>query len=42
MVWATEYKYSGDASLLVFASDHYDEDDYIRDYDDYLKAIGRR
>ena len=42
MVWATEYKYSGDASLLVFASEHYDEDDYIRDYDDYLKAIGRR
>lgn len=42
MVWATEYKYSADATLVVFASDHYDPDDYIRDYDDYLDAVGRR
>lgn len=42
MVWATEYKYSADATLVVFASDRYDADDYIRDYDEYLKAVGRR
>ncbi len=41
MVWATEYKYSADATLVVFTSDHYDPDDYIRDYDEYLKAVGR-
>lgn len=41
MVWATEYKYSADATLVVLTSDHYDADDYIRDYDEYLKAVGR-
>lgn len=43
MVWATQYKYSADARLLVLASDHYDPDDYIRDYDEFLGAVaGRR
>lgn len=35
MVWATEYKYSRDAALVVLASHHYDADDYIRDYDEF-------
>lgn len=39
MIWAVQYKYSADALLLVFASDHYDPDDYIRDYDEFLSAI---
>lgn len=39
MIWATQYKYSSDAVLLVFASDLYDPDDYIRNYDDYLEAL---
>ncbi|HEY0876065.1 MAG TPA: WxcM-like domain-containing protein [Vicinamibacterales bacterium] len=39
MVWSVQYKYSSDALLLVFASDHYDPDDYVRDYDEFLKAI---
>jgi UDP-2-acetamido-3-amino-2,3-dideoxy-glucuronate N-acetyltransferase len=38
-IWAVQYKYSADALLLVFASDPYDPDDYIRDYDDFLSAI---
>ena len=37
MVWATEYKYSADAVLLVLASHLYDADDYIRNYDDFLR-----
>lgn len=37
MVWATEYKYSPDAVLLVLASDPYQAEDYIRDYDQFLK-----
>lgn len=39
LIWATEYKYSADAVLLVLASDHYDPDDYIRDYGEFLKTI---
>lgn len=40
MVWGVQYKYSTDAVLLVLASDIYDADDYIRDYDDFLALIG--
>jgi UDP-2-acetamido-3-amino-2,3-dideoxy-glucuronate N-acetyltransferase len=39
MVWAVQYKYSADALLLVFASDHYDAGDYIRDYDEFLSVV---
>jgi UDP-2-acetamido-3-amino-2,3-dideoxy-glucuronate N-acetyltransferase len=39
MIWAVQYKYSTDAFLLVFASDHYDAADYIRDYDEFLSAV---
>jgi UDP-2-acetamido-3-amino-2,3-dideoxy-glucuronate N-acetyltransferase len=34
--WGIQYKYSADAVLLVFASEHYRSDDYIRNYDDFL------
>ncbi len=36
MVWATEYRFTRDAVLLVLASDYYDPRDYIRDYGDFL------
>lgn len=39
MVWAIQYRYSADALLLVFASDHYDAADYIRDYAEFRKAL---
>ena len=39
LIWAVQYKYSKDALLLVFASDHYDATDYIRDYDEFLSAV---
>lgn len=42
MVWGTQYNYSADAVLLVFASLPYDASDYIRKYDDFIKAIGQR
>jgi UDP-2-acetamido-3-amino-2,3-dideoxy-glucuronate N-acetyltransferase len=38
-VWATQYGYTADAALLVFASEHYDPADYIRDYDEFLAAV---
>ena len=41
MVWGTQYKYSKDAVLLVFASDVYDADDYIRNYDEFLLAVAK-
>ena len=37
MIWTTLYRFSSDAILLVFASAFYDSDDYIRDYDEYLR-----
>jgi UDP-2-acetamido-3-amino-2,3-dideoxy-glucuronate N-acetyltransferase len=39
MVWATEYKYSPDAVLMVLASEIYKAEDYIRDYDLFLKEV---
>lgn len=39
MVWATQYKYSPDAVLLVLASDVYRESDYIRKIEDFNAAI---
>jgi len=39
--WGVQYDYSPDAALLVFASHAYDARDYIRDYDAFLKLVGR-
>lgn len=36
MIWGTQYRYSGDAVLLVFASERYDADEYIRDYGEFI------
>lgn len=41
MTWGTQYKYSPDAVLAVFASLPYDADDYIREYDEFREAITR-
>jgi UDP-2-acetamido-3-amino-2,3-dideoxy-glucuronate N-acetyltransferase len=41
MVWATQYRYEADAKLLVLASDPYDPEDYIRDYDTFLGERAR-
>ncbi|MDR7272185.1 acetyltransferase-like isoleucine patch superfamily enzyme/dTDP-4-dehydrorhamnose 3,5-epimerase-like enzyme [Pelomonas saccharophila] len=42
MVWGIQYRFSADAVLLVLASDTYDADDYIRNYDDFLAAVGKK
>ena len=36
MIWGIQYKYTSDAVLLVFTSDYYDPDDYIRNYSDFI------
>lgn len=39
MTWGTQFDYSSDAVLGVFASLPYDSADYIRDYDDFLTEV---
>lgn len=36
MIWGTQYRYSRDAVLLVFASMPYSASDYIREYENFL------
>lgn len=38
-IWASEQGFSSGSICLVLASHGYDPDDYIRDYDDYLKYL---
>lgn len=38
-VWRVHYKYSPDAILLAFASDVYQPDDYIRNYEEFVEYV---
>lgn len=40
MIWHEMHDFSEDCILLVLASEHYDEDDYIRDYDKFKNIQG--
>lgn len=40
MTWASQFRYSPDAVLLVLASHAYRADDYVRDYGAFLAEIG--
>lgn len=35
LIWGTQYNYSKDGSLLVLASEEFDLDDYIHNYDEF-------
>lgn len=39
-IWREMYDFSDDAVLLVLASEYYDESDYIRNYEAFLKYVG--
>ena len=39
MIWAIQHNFGADGVLLVFASEPYDADDYIRDYETFLAAV---
>lgn len=39
MTWKEMYDFSEDSVLLCLASEHYDEEEYIRDYDEYVKEV---
>ena len=41
MIWHEMYDFSPDCVLLVLASDHYNEDDYIRSYSEFIKVAKR-
>ncbi|WP_167956018.1 sugar 3,4-ketoisomerase [Anaerosporobacter faecicola] len=38
-MWREMYDFSDDAVLLVLASEYYIEDDYIRNYDEFLNML---
>lgn len=39
MLWKDMYDFSPDSVLLCLASEHYDAAEYIRDYEEYIKAV---
>lgn len=41
MIWHEMHDFSDDCVLLVLASDYYDEQDYIRNYEDFLALATR-
>jgi len=41
-LWVTMKEFSDNCILLVLASDIYEEDDYIRDYDEFIRYVNRR
>lgn len=38
-IWREMFDFSPDAVLMVLASDYYNEEDYIRDYEEFLTFI---
>lgn len=41
-MWREMFDFSPDAVLEVFASEVYKEEDYIRDYDEFLEYVGAK
>ncbi len=39
MVWGTMHDFSSNCVLLVLADQHYNENDYIRNYEDFKKLV---
>ena len=39
LIWHEMYEFTPDCVLLMLASDHYDEADYIRDYGTFLRMV---
>ncbi len=40
-MWREMRNFSYGCKLMILASDYYDESEYIRDYDEFLKAVKR-
>ena len=41
-MWREMYDFSPDAVLLVLASEYYDENDYIRDYQQFVEIVRKK
>lgn len=41
LIWREMHDFSEDCILLILASDYFSEDDYIRNYDEFLKAVNQ-
>ncbi len=41
MYWKDMYNFSKDSVLLVLSDEHYDNNEYIRDYSEYLSEIDK-
>lgn len=41
MLWKDMYDFSADSVLLVLCSEHYDGNEYIRDYDEFLEIVSK-
>jgi dTDP-4-dehydrorhamnose 3,5-epimerase-like enzyme len=39
LTWREMYDFSPDCVIMVLANEHYDESDYIRDYQEFLKVL---
>lgn len=39
MMWREMHDFSADCVLLILANERYDESDYIRDYNEFLKQV---
>ncbi len=40
-VWDSMHNFTTGTTVLVLCSQHYDEDDYIRDFDEYKRYVAR-
>ncbi len=39
MIWKEMYDFSEDSVMLCLASEHYDGEEYIREYEDFLRIV---
>ena len=39
LIWGSMHDFSHDCILMVLADSYYDDKDYIRNYDDFLKVV---
>lgn len=42
LVWKDMYDFSKDSVLLVLASEHYDPEEYIRNYDEFVEIVNTK
>lgn len=40
-IWREMYDFSEDCVLMVLADSHYDENDYVRDYQEFLNIVNK-